>query len=193
MSNTTSTAQQSRSNMEVENAIQDTPRYNSDQMDADNESTISMNDADCIYESTDDTSMEDTEMALSEVSHHDNWTQLQLFKKEINHIVIHGVKVHEGWYDERFPYIRSYSLLNWKELAESFKDKDEYVHATASKISNMCDDLLEEMSTRPNFNLNTYYRLIHEISNIWIYYKSNYMGDEEDNDIIDLISGIAFM
>jgi len=76
-------------------------------------------------------------------------------------------------------------------MMTKFHGKDEYVHDTSLKIMRMCDELLEECSTRPNFHLPTYYRLIHEISNLWQYYHAKYIGAEQDDDVIDLIEGLA--
>ena len=135
----------------------------------------------------------DIECALVQLDRYDNLTQLNLLKKEINHLIIHNLEPCEGWYDERFHHIQQYSYINWHELMCKFQGKDQYIYDTAFKIIKMCEELLEECSTRPNFHLPTYYRLIHEISNIWRYYHSKYLDTEEDEDIMSLINSIRNM
>lgn len=136
---------------------------------------------------------EDTEEALTNLEEYDNLAQLTLLKKEIVHMMVHGITPHEGWFDERFKNIRQYAQINWSDLMRKFHGKDEYIHDTALKIIHMCDELVEECSTKPNFHIPTYYRLIHEISNLWQYYQSKYIGAEEDEDVIDLIEGLVHL
>ena len=141
-----------------------------------------------------DESSMDIEEALDNLDSLDNHTQLIMLKKEINHYTIHGIEPAEGWYDERFRIIQTYSELNWYDLVQKFHGKDDYIHDSAILIMRMCYDLLEECSIKPNFHLKTYYRLLHTISNVWQYYQSNYLESEEhDEDINNLIEGLAQM
>ena len=153
----------------------------------------------------DDTELDDAQMdveeALDNLDELDNHTQLIMLKKEINHYTLHGIEPAEGWYDERFRIIQTYSELNWYDLVQKFHGKDDYIHDSAILIMRMCYDLLEECSTKPNFHLKTYYRLLHTISNMWQYYQSNYLegegegeGEREgDTDMDNLIKGLAQM
>ena len=135
----------------------------------------------------------DIEEALQNLESLDNLTQLYVLKQEINHIMIHNIPLSESWYDDRFRNIQTYSQLNWCELMYKFHNKDKYIHDTAQLIMRLCDELLEECSIKPNFHLPTYYKLIHDISDIWTYYHSKYMGEEDDADVIDLIEGLTYL
>jgi hypothetical protein len=167
--------------------------YDIDMADDETNSIIPSLDQEQYQEQGDDLVDVDTEDALETLDQHDNLTQLLILKREINHILIHNITPQEGWYDERFNYIRTYSQLGWLELAQRFHEKDQFIHDRAIYIGRICDELLEECSTKPNFHLNSYYRLIHEISNIWQYYHSKYVGDEKDEDVIDLIAQMSSM
>lgn len=129
----------------------------------------------------------DIEKALNNLDEFNNLTQLKILKSEINHIMLHNVTPTEGWFDERFLHIQIYSQLGWFELAHRFYKKDNFMFNKSKLINELCIELLEEYSTKPNFTLNKYYILINEISNIWQYYYTKYMGEEKDDDIINLI------
>ena len=135
----------------------------------------------------------DIEDELLYLKNFDNEKQLKLLKREIGHIVAHGVSPSEGWYDERFEYINEYSHLGWAEMAKKFHDKDQYLHDTALYIMRLSDELLEERGTKPNFHIPTYHRMIHNIQNIWNYYSQVYMSGEDDEDVMDLIEGMMFL
>ena len=134
----------------------------------------------------------DIEYELENIKNFGNEKQLYLLGCEIEHICTHGLQVSEGWYDERFEYINMYSQLGWFHLAERFNDKDVYLYNTAIHTIRLLDGLLEERGSKPNFNLNNYYNMIHNIQSIWNYYKKIY-GSNEDNDILDLIEGMKFL
>jgi hypothetical protein len=122
-----------------------------------------------------------------------NEKQLDLLRREIGHIVAHGLKPCEGWYDERFEHINLYSKLDWPGLAKRFHNKDQYLHDTAIYIMRLADELLEERGSKPNFHIRTYHSMIHSVQSVWNYYKQVYCAEEEDTDIMDLIEGIKFM
>ena len=52
----------------------------------------------------------------------------------------------------------------------------------------LSDELLEERGSKPNFHLRTYHSLIHNVYNIWNYYKQVYC---DEDDMMDLISGMS--
>jgi hypothetical protein len=135
----------------------------------------------------------DIEWALSHLKEYDNEKQLDLLKREIGHIVAHGLQPSEGWYDERFEHINLYAHLGWSQLAQKFHNKDEYIHDNSIYIMRLSDELLEERSTKPNFHLGTYHRLIHSVQNIWDYYKQVYCSVDGDTDISDLIESMSFL
>lgn len=149
-------------------------------------------DIDMGYESS-ASSTSDIEEELEYLEHHTNEHQLKLLQKEINHIVIHGIEPDEKWYTERYKYIKSYAELNWSDMAQRFENKDTYMYATSVYIINLLYELHNEYTTKPTFNLNRYYQLIHEIRSIWEYYSKRYVGGEGDTDVVDLIEGLSFM
>ena len=130
----------------------------------------------------------DIENDLEHLKELDNEKQLNVLKREIGHIVAHGLFPSEGWYDERFAHINMYSQLGWSHLAKKFHNSDQYIHDTSIYIMRLSDELLEERGSKPNFHLRTYHSLIHNIYNIWNYYKQIYC---EEDDMMDLISGMS--
>jgi hypothetical protein len=135
----------------------------------------------------------DIEWELQHLKNFGNAKQLDLLRREVGHIVAHGLIPPEGWYDERFEHINMYSHLGWAEMAKRFHNKDQYLHDTALYIMRLSDELLEERGTKPNFHLTTYYNLIMNVQNIWNYYKQVYGGNESDTDMMDLIEGMSFL
>jgi hypothetical protein len=135
----------------------------------------------------------DIEEELEHLKDYGNEKQLNLLRREIGHIVAHGLQVSEGWYDDRFEFINAYSQLGWSHLAQRFHNKDQYLHDTSIYILHLLDDLLEERGSKPNFHLGTYHSLIHSIYTIWNYYKQVYCADETDTDVMDLIEGMKFL
>jgi hypothetical protein len=128
------------------------------------------------------------EWELEHLQEFNNEKQLKLLRQEVTHIITHGLQPSEGWYDERFEHINLYSHLGWSQLAQRFHNKDQYLHDTAIYIMRLLDELLEERGSKPNFNLNTYYSVIHNIYSLWNYYKDIYC---DDDDMMDLISGMS--
>jgi hypothetical protein len=132
----------------------------------------------------------DIETELEHLKEYNNEKQLELLRREIGRIIVHGLFPSEGWYDERFEYIYVYSQLGWFHLAQRFHNEDQYIHDTSLYIMRLIDELLEERGSKPNFHLRTYYNLIYNIYNIWNYYKQLYC-DDDDADIMKLISGMT--
>jgi hypothetical protein len=135
----------------------------------------------------------DIENEMEHLKEFGNEKQLDLLRREIGHIIAHGLQPSDGWYDERFEYINLYSQLGWSQLAQRFHNSDQYIHDTSMYIMRLSDELLEERSCKPNFHLGTYHNLIHNVQSIWNYYKQVYCGDEDDTDVIDIINGMTFL
>jgi len=150
---------------------------------------MDLEDEDMNSVTSDDT---DIEWALAHLKEYDNEKQLDLLRREIGHIVAHGLQPSEGWYDERFEHINLYAHLGWSQLAQKFHNKDEYIHDNSIYIMRLADELLEERGCKPNFHLGTYHRLIHSVQSIWNYYKQLY-GSGDDTDMMDLIEGMSFL
>ena len=67
----------------------------------------------------------DDEWKLQHLDQLDNEEQLNLILREINHIMWHGVKPTDDWYNERFYYINTYASINWSDLSSRFDNKSE--------------------------------------------------------------------
>ncbi len=141
----------------------------------------------------DDIAPKEIEMDLQQLEDKDNLTQLQLLNFEIQHIMEHGIQPPTEWYTERFLKIHNYSQLDWNSFMESFQRKNEFIVESACKIMSLLYSLQEEWSCSPIFNLEKYYELLNEIHNVWSYFSENYMGDEEDKDVVDLIIGLKHL
>ena len=136
---------------------------------------------------------QDDEWKLQHLDQLDNEEQLNLILREINHIMWHGIKPTDDWYNERFHYINTYASINWSDLSSRFDNKDDYINETAAHILELIADLVEERSVKREFNLAKYYRAILNIKELWAYYKDSYMGDESDTNVVDLIEGLKFL
>ena len=130
------------------------------------------------------------EWELEHLQEFNNEKQLRLLRQEIAHIISHGLQVPEGWYDERFEYIYKYSQIDWLNLAKTYHNSDQYLHDTSLYIARLLDELLDDRATEPNFDLQTYFSLIHSVKCVWDYYKQVYLTEDEDDDILALINGI---
>ncbi len=144
----------------------------------------------------DDVEMEgtpDIECELEHLKEFNNEKQLDILRREVGHLVAHNITPSEGWYDERFQYIYMYYKLDWSGLARKFHNKDQFIHDTSIYIMRLADELMEERGSKPNFHIPTYTRMIHNIQQLWQYYKQIVLENEEDDDIMDLIAGIKTM
>jgi hypothetical protein len=137
--------------------------------------------------------MDDLEEELSELDKYTNHEQLIILVRESQHMMIYGILPNEDWYQQRAPYLHAYSDLSWKAMSERFQNKDPYLHETAGAIADMLETLLEEWSSSPVFNLATYARVLYEMDRLWRYYHTQYVGDETDEDIVDVIEGLTHM
>lgn len=133
------------------------------------------------------------EMDLEHLEENDNLTQLQLLNFEIQHIMEHGIQPNQEWYSERFLKIHNYSELDWNSFMESFKNKNGFIVESCYKIMSLLHAIQEEWSCSPIFDLEKYYVLINEIHSVWTYFSENYMGNEDDQDVVDLIIGLKHL
>jgi hypothetical protein len=79
------------------------------------------------------------------------------------------------------------NLTKYKDKWKNVGCVDEHYFGNVLKL---LDELLDERCTEPNFNITSYASLLHNIMNIWNYYKEVYLTDEDD-DILSLINGIS--
>ncbi len=120
-----------------------------------------------------------------------NLEELHRLYSEATQLLINNTPPSEGWYDSHFQYIYKYSELNWRDLAERFRYKDNIVFTLATTINLYIEELMEEYGGKPDFDFNKYYTVLCNIINIWNYYSEKYIGGETDQDILDLIEGIT--
>jgi hypothetical protein len=137
--------------------------------------------------------MEDLEEELSQLEQYDNHGQLIILIKESQHMMIYGIQPNEDWYQQRIPFLYTYSELSWKAMSERFHNKDPYLHQTAGAIASMLETLLDEWSIYPVFNLATYARVLYEMDRLWKYYQTQYVGNETDEEIVDVIESLTHM
>ena len=129
-------------------------------------------------------------VALHEV---DKGTQLELLRREITYVLQHEIRVDQEWYEARTPFIYSYQTVDWGSVISRFNGKDPHMHLTASNITVLLALLEDQLSVSAYFNLHTYYKLLDEIHHIWTYYKQRYVGNETDEDVVDLIEMVGFL
>jgi hypothetical protein len=137
--------------------------------------------------------MEDLEDELSTLDQYDNHTQLILLNKEIQYMMIYGIQPAESWYQDRIRYVYTYSELGWKNMSTRFHNKDDYLYRQSQLIADMLEALLQEWSTSPEFNRCTYARLLYEMDRLWRYYQTQYVGNETDDKVVDLIEGLTHL
>jgi len=150
---------------------------------------------DTIHQPLQDDAMEDMEEKLEHLEEFDNETQLHLLYHEINHILIHGVQPNEDWYENRVQYIQTYKTIDWKDLAIRSYQRDDMVYNTATNILDHLEQLEDEWSSSPTFNLCIYQRLIEAIRAVWTYYSREYHVMDKTNtvDILDLMNSMDNM
>ena len=149
---------------------------------------------DTIYDYSEEAEQEqeeEEEEEEAEEQEESNLEELQRLYNEATQLLINNTPPSEGWYDDHFKYIYKYSELDWRSLAERFRNRDNIMFGLATTINLYIEELMEEYGGKPDFDFNKYYTVICNIMNIWNYYSEKYMGEETDQDIMDLIDGIA--
>jgi hypothetical protein len=122
-----------------------------------------------------------------------NLKELYELHNEATQIIVDKSSISEGWYEERFVYIYKYSQLNWQDLADKFRYKDNIVYDLAVTINLYIDELMGDYGGKPTFEFAKYYTVLCSIINIWQYYNEKYIGGETDSDMLDLIEGMTFL
>lgn len=99
-------------------------------------------------------------------------------------------KPNKDWYQERIVKIFEYSGLDWIELTKRYKDSDVFLSEKSAKIQEGLAYIISDWSTQPIFDLSVYHIVILDINELWNYYENNYIDENHDSDISDLISGL---
>lgn len=99
-------------------------------------------------------------------------------------------KPNKDWFRELIFKIFEYSGLDWEELTKRYKDSDVFLSKKAAKIQEGIAYIISDWSSQPIFDLSVYHIVILEINELWTYYENNYIDENHDSDISDLISGL---
>ena len=136
--------------------------------------------------------IEDMEDKLEHLEDYDNETQLHLLYHEIDHIVMHGITPNEDWYENRIKYIHNYQEVDWKLEAMRSYQQDDKIYELSLSIIDHIDQLVDEWSTSPTFNLCVYQRLLETIRTLWKYYSHEYGVMDMNNtvDVLDLMNSM---
>jgi hypothetical protein len=103
-----------------------------------------------------DEPIENIEEKLEHLEDLDNETRLEVLYEEINHFVIHGIQPNEKWYQERMYYVQEYQTIHCGDLAARGYQKDDVMYELSFFIVDHIEQLVEEWSTSPVFNLCVY-------------------------------------
>lgn len=150
-----------------------------------------MNDMD--ERSNYDEPIENIEEKLEHLEDLDNETRLEVLYEEINHFIIHGIQPNEKWYEERMYYVQEYQTIQWGDLAARSYQKDNVIYELSLSIVDHLEQLEEEWSTSPVFNLCVYQRLLESIRTVWRQYAREYGVSAHTVDILDLMNGMDSM
>ena len=137
--------------------------------------------------------MESMEMALEELQQHPEATQLEMMTYESEHIMEHGVQPSQEWYEARFYKLYQYSELNWTDFSHRYQLDNTYLAEKAHAIQQALTHLVEEWSVSPIFDLSIYYGVLHDMNELWKYYESEYMDENQDEDVSELIAGLKHL
>lgn len=137
--------------------------------------------------------MEDIEMQLEELQQHPEAIQLEMLVHESEHLMEHGIQPTHEWFEARFFKIYQYSELNWSDFIDQYKFSNMELSEKANQIFKSLNHLIEEWSVQPVFDLSVYYSVLHEMNELWKYYESEYMDENHDEDVSDLISGLKHL
>jgi hypothetical protein len=117
-------------------------------------------------------------------------TYLHMLAAESTRLIRESNKPNKDWFQERIVKIFEYSGLDWVELTTRYKDSDLFLSEKAAKIQEGLAYIISDWSTQPVFDLSVYHIVILDINELWTYYENNYINENQDSDISDLISGL---
>ena len=92
-------------------------------------------------------------------------------------------------------HIQAYQTIDWKDLATRSYQRDVRIYEASTSIIDHLEQLEEEWSTAPTFNLYVYQRLIEMIRSVWKYYSHEYYVTDVTKtvDILDLMNSMDNM
>ena len=136
---------------------------------------------------------ETIEEKLEHLDDFDNETKMELLYEEIDHIIMHGIQPNEDWYENRMNYIQEYQTIDWKDMAVRSYQKDDIIYDSALSVIDHLEQLEDEWSTSPVFNVCVYQRLLATIRRIWYQYRREYGVQGGTVDILDVINSMDNM
>jgi hypothetical protein len=122
-----------------------------------------------------------------------NEDQLELLIHEIKQVIIYNLPLDNGWYTRRMEFIYDYATIGWIEMSERLEGKDPFISNTSREIMKQLKQLMAEWDYRPTISLPVYYRVLHDIQDVWRRYQTQYVGDEEDEDVVGLIEQMTYV
>lgn len=137
--------------------------------------------------------IEDIEQALDHLEEYDRFTQVQLLHQEVQHYLEHGTQPTKEWFIQRYRYISMYAELHWLHMYYTLHDKNTFIADLCHQIHLGLEQLEEEWGVSPYFTMETYYNVLNSIVIFWPYFQSNYVADEYDEDVTDLIIGMKHL
>jgi hypothetical protein len=123
----------------------------------------------------------------------DNLTQLSVLIMEIHIIQLRSIPPAPEWYIQRFRKIAEYAELDWTGMAHQFQGKNHLIHTSSLQILHHLHQLQYEWGSSPTFSLSAYAGLLTNINKLWEHYQREYIGEETDGDILDLIEKMTHM
>ena len=123
----------------------------------------------------------------------DNLTQLSVLIMEIHLIQFRSIQPDPLWYAQRFRKIAAYAELDWTGMAHRFQGKNPFIHESSLQILYHLNQLQYEWGSSPTFSLAPYAALLTKINTLWEHYQREYIGNESDEDVLDLIEQMTHM
>ena len=118
--------------------------------------------------------------------------QLALLIHEIEQIIIYNIPLERHWYAQRKRFIYEYATeIDWLNMSKRFAGKNQYISSTSHDIAQSLDQLIQEWDSHPSLPM--YKRVLNDIQNVWIDYQQNYVGDEDDPVIVNLIEELIYV
>jgi hypothetical protein len=133
------------------------------------------------------------ESKFSTIHDMSNEDKLELLIHEIKQVIIYNLPLDNGWYTKRMEFIYDYATIGWIEMSERLEGKDPFISNTSRDIMAQLKQLMTEWDHRPTISLPVYYRVLHDIQDVWGRYRTQYVGEEEDEDVVGLIEQMTYV
>ena len=120
--------------------------------------------------------------------------QLSFLIHEIKQVIIYNPPLNNEWYTRRMKIIYDYATqIDWKDMSERFEGKDHYISSTSREIHYQLDQLIKEWEYRSTISLPIYYRVLHDIQEVWKQYQMKYVGDMTDSTVVNLTEQMTYV